>query len=375
MALITAFNSARMLEIENSSVTAGFVDVNGHLLLTRHNGEQIDAGDVVGPQGIQGPPGADAIIPPQFGPNGLQITDWNDALTTGFYWGNAAANQPIPQTVDVDYWVGHVQVMLTTSGITRVLQTAWRADVPGSPVYSRTFNAGGSGVWSAWAGIESGYGSTNDLGTLDLDTITTPGTYYQSTIVNGTLARHYPHASAAGLLEVFNFNNASHVYQRFTRRGDNPYPMSWMRGKYTSGAWQPWSLISQYAESWTDLTGYLATGITYTPDSGVPGCAARRVGMMVEIYFANLTIDTLSVPTSGNISNKSLMTGIPSKFRPEFIAGISPGPAGGLWTGYITNGGTVAIGSYMPPVTATATANYTNHAISGTAFYPAATFF
>lgn len=57
MATITGLTAERMLEIEASSVIAGIVIENGHLMLTKHDGSQIDAGSVVGPVGPVGPEG------------------------------------------------------------------------------------------------------------------------------------------------------------------------------------------------------------------------------------------------------------------------------------------------------------------------------
>ena len=50
----TFFTAARMQQIEDSTVVAGLVDVNGHLLLKRRDDQTIDAGNVVGPQGPRG---------------------------------------------------------------------------------------------------------------------------------------------------------------------------------------------------------------------------------------------------------------------------------------------------------------------------------
>ena len=47
----TFFTAARMQQIEDSTVVAGLVDVNGHLLLKRRDNQTIDAGNVVGPRG------------------------------------------------------------------------------------------------------------------------------------------------------------------------------------------------------------------------------------------------------------------------------------------------------------------------------------
>lgn len=51
MATVTAFTAARSLEIEQSTVTSGTVDVNGDLILSTRGGTPINAGHVVGPAG------------------------------------------------------------------------------------------------------------------------------------------------------------------------------------------------------------------------------------------------------------------------------------------------------------------------------------
>ncbi|MET0464724.1 MAG: hypothetical protein ABW007_16300 [Chitinophagaceae bacterium] len=57
MAKVTGFTAERMLVIENETVVDGEVQGDNLILLTRE-GTPIDAGNVRGPQGIQGPPGA-----------------------------------------------------------------------------------------------------------------------------------------------------------------------------------------------------------------------------------------------------------------------------------------------------------------------------
>jgi hypothetical protein len=53
MATVTGLTAERMLEIEGASIVDGEV-VGDHLILTRHDGTQIDAGSVVGPPGPSG---------------------------------------------------------------------------------------------------------------------------------------------------------------------------------------------------------------------------------------------------------------------------------------------------------------------------------
>jgi microcystin-dependent protein len=57
MATITGLTAERMLEIEGSSIVDGQIDVDGNLILSKHDGSTINAGPVLGPTGAQGPPG------------------------------------------------------------------------------------------------------------------------------------------------------------------------------------------------------------------------------------------------------------------------------------------------------------------------------
>lgn len=50
MATVTVVTAERTLEIEASSITAGTINTAGHLILTRHDGQTIDAGAISGMQ-------------------------------------------------------------------------------------------------------------------------------------------------------------------------------------------------------------------------------------------------------------------------------------------------------------------------------------
>ena len=62
MATITGLTAARMIAIEAASVISGVVDGN-NLILTKFNGTTINAGNVRGPQGVQGVPGSITTSP------------------------------------------------------------------------------------------------------------------------------------------------------------------------------------------------------------------------------------------------------------------------------------------------------------------------
>ena len=60
MATVTGLTAERMLAIEGASVVDGEV-IGNNLILTKHDGSQIDAGPVIGPQGPAGPPASLAL--------------------------------------------------------------------------------------------------------------------------------------------------------------------------------------------------------------------------------------------------------------------------------------------------------------------------
>lgn len=81
MASVTAFTAARMLEIENTTVISGTLNVDGELILITREGTQINLGPVRGPKGDPGddgapgglgPPGSDGDPGPEgpIGPTG-----------------------------------------------------------------------------------------------------------------------------------------------------------------------------------------------------------------------------------------------------------------------------------------------------------------
>lgn len=96
-------------------------------------------------------------LPDRLSPMGAEVTDWNQAVAAGFYWGASAAHQPVHL---VDYygptahawWVGLVQVMPVPGGAVRIVQTLTRPNYPEGWEFSRQSNDGGAS-WSAWEDI------------------------------------------------------------------------------------------------------------------------------------------------------------------------------------------------------------------------------
>jgi len=89
----------------------------------------------------------------------------------------------------------------------------------------------------------------------DLNTIQTPGTYYQSSNVNATLALHYP-CNLAGVLEVF---SSAGIMQRYSSYDNTQV---YQRTSYT-GVWSNWSKIfPAISEVTTNEIGYKTGSVT-----------------------------------------------------------------------------------------------------------------
>ena len=82
-------------------------------------------------------------LPARLGVYPVQITDWNNAIETGWYMGSAVANAP-----DGNWWIGQVvshNAIWTTQTI-----YPFTMDSPASPRVMQRQTNGVAGVWTAW---------------------------------------------------------------------------------------------------------------------------------------------------------------------------------------------------------------------------------
>lgn len=120
---------------------------------------------------------------------------------------------------------------------------------PENPIFNFVLPTGAKGEAGGWnAGV--------NLGTLDLDTVTTPGLYYQaSTALAMSTANHYPPmndmaGSARGVLEVESWSGGAAVIQRFTRIGSGGNATGGIQRprvtyvRYREGVWSEWSVLA-----------------------------------------------------------------------------------------------------------------------------------
>lgn len=89
-----------------------------------------------------------------------------------------------------------------------------------------------------------GVGVAIDLSTVDLDTVKGHGIYKQRSHTNATLARHYPRASAAGIMVVYVAGtdaSSAGITQIFYQYG--PLGEVWRRWSAGVGAWSAWVMF------------------------------------------------------------------------------------------------------------------------------------
>ncbi|AWY05391.1 minor tail protein [Microbacterium phage Metamorphoo] len=104
-----------------------------------------------------------AGLPARLGPEGQEVTNWNDAVLPGFYWSAAAATNAPPSTTVITGTVG----VSFASGQPVVFQEVRRGADPYQATSYRRYRST-AGVWTPWRLDGRGRGPTT------LRTATTP---------------------------------------------------------------------------------------------------------------------------------------------------------------------------------------------------------
>ena len=212
----------------------------------------------------------------------------------------------------------------------------------GSATAAQTARAGAEAARNlALAGQFAG----SDLGTANLNTITTPGVYRQGTTANATLVLNYPVASVQGVLEVFHSTATSSIFQRYMQTTGTASGKGHWQRRYTSSAWSAWGFVAtqrvdqsagRVIYAWDDVNNreqliYGDTGwldITASVGSVVTGGSVfvRRYGATVFIALSGVT-----VPIAGTVNGA-----LPIGFRIAHAVAL-PTPYGSITT-WDTNG-------------------------------------
>lgn len=311
MGSVTSLTAARMLAIEASSVVNGAINGSGHLILTKHDGSTIDAGNALVAVAADtvftylNPTGYSEATPATSYPDGVSLM-WMSSTETSTDWPTFAGLYGVLQTTN--FSVAH-----SVSGADGDTIQLWRR-LHGSGIspemWMRAGNA--SAGWSNWkrlatadevSTVSSGLttananiasltttvtGHTTTLsniingvelaGGVNLNSITTPGLYTQTADSEAASGSNYPEA-LSGVLEVFAMG-ANFVTQRYIPYGNNS-DRFYLRNYYVSTGWSAWRKYeaSTGDTGWTNMT--LNGGFTAGGPSGAYAPRARVKNNMV----------------------------------------------------------------------------------------------
>lgn len=165
------------------------------------------------------------------------------------------------------------------------------------------------------------------LGTADLNTIITPGVYYQASAVSATLARNYPAPGRSNLLEVFwpNSNTGVAVTQKITLTWDNAGARGiYQRVKFDIGeTWQPWRFIPTQRVDQTAGRAIYTWDDVNNREQLIYGDTGWRELTLENGWSGSIRARRLSV-SSVEVIGRSLVPGtaitsvtLPSGFRPQ----------------------------------------------------------
>lgn len=207
--------------------------------------------------------------------------------------------------------------------------------------------------WASTATLRGATILASGSNTADLNTITTPGVYYQSSSSGPTTALNYPQQPFAGLIEVFS-NGSSMTEQRATYYDSNAAQFGiWTRTKYSSYPWSAWAKQPQASDvntvqaQVTLLTGtnsvvpttsldalttpgayYLTGSQAVTGGMNVPVQAAGEVEVIAytpSYVTQRFTTSAGSTFTQGVVYSRSLWGGAWSRWQQLAIVGAPGG--------------------------------------------------
>lgn len=330
MATITGYTAARMQAIEDGTITTGLYDSSGHLILTKHDGTQIDVGRTTAATTAQsgivelatnaetqaGTDTTRAVTPAGLASLAgyrVQIESGIAESATPAAWPYGVALQSVASGSG---WTpnGGVGVVVTTSiDSTHTVQDFYANVGAGSPkCWTRSYN----GAWSSWA---------QKMLMVNLD----PTAFTQATTrgnyPTGQSRLYYTAGSASGwdfasiapgevityIADDANFFGR----QTFTQHvGGTNKPVQWYRTADQTNGWTAWQTVLTDPGAWTTYTP------TWTTSSGVhlpawgstnPSFKAFKLGRRVEVKFdITFASDTNWGTSAGTTDN--WVIGLPS---------------------------------------------------------------
>lgn len=237
----------------------------------------------------------------------VTITDWNAATVSGSYVGGSnTANAPEGSTST------HFGFVIASSGGS-IEQFLGRADggTGTNPMFHRYYSQS-SASWTAWARLidDSAFAVVKSIGSVDLNTLSTTGTFQGGSLTNAPLG-----SPNSFLVEAI-YRDSSNQLQTVHNLADGTH---WWRLKQ-GGTWKPWAQINDSSNDTGWLLSPLASASGWSaktdPDGNTSGTitgGVRAVGQFVEYRFrVTRTGGNLTADSTGNLADTTLATVSPT---------------------------------------------------------------
>ncbi|WIE65961.1 hypothetical protein DEI99_005330 [Curtobacterium sp. MCLR17_036] len=101
-------------------------------------------------------------------------------------------------------------------------------------------------------------------------------------------------------------------------------------------------------------TGWVTSGFTVPSGVLVSGARIRRVGQVVSLVVDSITVNSLAIPTSGDVPNTAVLK-VPDGFAPSYGQAIGSLVAGRMCSFVMGASGNLVLGSVVPDATQTGT--------------------
>lgn len=339
---VTVFNAERMQAIEDGSIVDGEINGSGHLILTKHNGDTVDAGDAlvaVPDQSlvhILDATSYNSTTPPISYPDGVSLMYINASEATADWttfagkWGSiVTVNYPSGISADAD----------TTQSWTRLHGTGTTPEQ-----WIRSGNDGGG--WSEWKRIMI----SDDIDALSTNHLigAKPQSDLASTYDRGvTIFDVYSGSdwtpnSGSGTVVTARLNNDRNVQHFYSNFGGTQVPKAWMRTSHSSnggGGWTGWSRVASPEDASTmGITGEIRMWSTGTAPTGWSFCDGTTLVRLTETALFAVIGTTYGVGNGTTTFNKPNFNGrVPVGFDSTQTEFDAMGETGGEKTHVLTS--------------------------------------
>jgi microcystin-dependent protein len=332
MATVTGLTAERMLEIEAASVVDGTINGSGHLILTTHDGTNIDAGNalVAVPNEnivhILDYVGYSEVSPVGDYPVGVSVLYMNNTETTAD-WPTFAGKY------------GSLHTVRTTGDATQM----WRKLHGSTSSPEAWIRSGNSATgWSSWLQL-----STVEAG-FKVQVITPPSesadnTAYPSGVSVMSVGSGSGWSLNGGFGNIMTiYQTSNRLYQTFVTSGGGSSAVvsSWVRTYHTPEGWTPWSQMATPADPATmGITGEIKMWAANTVPNGWSLCDGGTLNRTTDIKLFNVIGVTYGAGDGTTTFNKPNLKGrVPVGFDSADADFNAVGKTGGEKTHILTTG-------------------------------------